>query len=77
MWPGDVTFPDFTNNETYDYWSELVKKFHDEVKFDGMWIVGFLVKYYHIFICLNSICILQYMHSSGIDIDILQCHTFI
>ena len=59
MWPGDVTFPDFTNKEAYNYWSELVKKFHDEVNFDGMWIVRFLVKYYHIFICLNSIYILQ------------------
>lgn len=38
VWPGDVTFPDFTNNETYNYWSELVKKFHDEVNFDGIWI---------------------------------------
>lgn len=38
VWPGDVTFPDFTNSKSFDYWTELVKKFHDQVQFDGIWI---------------------------------------
>ncbi|XP_076075662.1 lysosomal alpha-glucosidase-like [Mytilus galloprovincialis] len=38
VWPGDVVFPDFTNNRSFDYWTQLVKSFHDKVQFDGMWI---------------------------------------
>ncbi|VDI02413.1 lysosomal alpha-glucosidase [Mytilus galloprovincialis] len=38
VWPGDVVFPDFTNNRSFDYWTQFVKSFHDKVQFDGMWI---------------------------------------
>lgn len=35
---GRTVFPDFSNPKSLDYWSELVEKFHDEVKFDGIWL---------------------------------------
>ncbi|XP_053577142.1 lysosomal alpha-glucosidase-like [Bombina bombina] len=38
VWPGPTVFVDFTNPETYDWWYEMVQKFHDEVPFDGMWL---------------------------------------
>lgn len=34
-------FPDFTNPKAYDYWTQMTKAFHDQVQFDGMWIVSF------------------------------------
>lgn len=41
VWPGDVVFPDFTNPMAYDYWTQMTKAFHDQVQFDGIWIVSF------------------------------------
>ncbi|XP_043925565.1 lysosomal alpha-glucosidase [Protopterus annectens] len=38
VWPGPSVFPDFTNPETHRWWYDMVKSFHDEVPFDGMWI---------------------------------------
>uniref|UniRef100_A0A8C5WMN8 Lysosomal alpha-glucosidase n=1 Tax=Leptobrachium leishanense TaxID=445787 RepID=A0A8C5WMN8_9ANUR len=38
VWPGDTVFPDFTNPETFVWWYDMVKGFHDQVPFDGMWI---------------------------------------
>ncbi|NWS64217.1 LYAG glucosidase, partial [Chunga burmeisteri] len=38
LWPGPTAFPDFTNPETHEWWHDLVKDFHDQVPFDGMWI---------------------------------------
>ncbi|KAJ6658510.1 hypothetical protein lerEdw1_020065 [Lerista edwardsae] len=38
VWPGPTAFPDFTNPETQQWWNEMVKDFHDQVPFDGMWI---------------------------------------
>ncbi|NXV93741.1 LYAG glucosidase, partial [Calonectris borealis] len=38
VWPGPTAFPDFTNPETHEWWHEMVKDFHDQVPFDGMWI---------------------------------------
>lgn len=35
---GKTVFPDFSNPNTLNYWAELVNKFHDEVKFDGIWL---------------------------------------
>lgn len=35
---GRTVFPDFSNPKSLDYWSELVNKFYDEVKFDGIWL---------------------------------------
>ncbi|XP_064891214.1 lysosomal alpha-glucosidase isoform X2 [Columba livia] len=38
VWPGPTVFPDFTNPETHEWWHDMVKDFHDQVPFDGMWI---------------------------------------
>uniref|UniRef100_A0A8B9J0T4 Lysosomal alpha-glucosidase n=1 Tax=Amazona collaria TaxID=241587 RepID=A0A8B9J0T4_9PSIT len=38
VWPGPTVFPDFTNPETREWWHDMVKDFHDQVPFDGMWI---------------------------------------
>uniref|UniRef100_A0A8C4WGS0 Lysosomal alpha-glucosidase n=1 Tax=Gopherus evgoodei TaxID=1825980 RepID=A0A8C4WGS0_9SAUR len=38
VWPGPTVFPDFTNPETHRWWHDMVKEFHDQVPFDGMWI---------------------------------------
>lgn len=38
VWPGPTAFPDFTNPETQQWWHDMVKDFHDQVPFDGMWI---------------------------------------
>lgn len=40
VWPGPTVFPDFTNPETHEWWHDMVKDFHDQVPFDGMWIVS-------------------------------------
>lgn len=46
VWPGITAFPDFTNKKTHAYWEKYMKKFHDDVPYDGIWldmneIVGF------------------------------------
>lgn len=38
VWPGLTVFPDFTNPETFNWWYDMTKDFHDKVPFDGMWI---------------------------------------
>ncbi|NXL92505.1 LYAG glucosidase, partial [Alectura lathami] len=38
VWPGPTAFPDFTNPETHEWWHNMVKDFHAQVPFDGMWI---------------------------------------
>ncbi|NXI05212.1 LYAG glucosidase, partial [Pachycephala philippinensis] len=38
VWPGPTAFPDFTNPETHEWWYDMVKDFHEQVPFDGMWL---------------------------------------
>ncbi|XP_068119695.1 lysosomal alpha-glucosidase-like [Hyperolius riggenbachi] len=38
VWPGLTVFPDFTNPETFSWWYDMLKDFHNKVSFDGMWI---------------------------------------
>ncbi|XP_055971733.1 lysosomal alpha-glucosidase [Sorex fumeus] len=38
VWPGLTVFPDFTNPATVGWWEDMVKEFHAQVPFDGMWI---------------------------------------
>ncbi|XP_051940174.1 lysosomal alpha-glucosidase isoform X1 [Hippocampus zosterae] len=38
VWPGLTAFPDFSDNITHEWWYENLKKFHDQVPFDGLWI---------------------------------------
>ena len=35
---GKAVFPDFLYPPTTDWWIDEVKKFHQIVKFDGIWI---------------------------------------
>ncbi|XP_064251996.1 lysosomal alpha-glucosidase isoform X6 [Passer domesticus] len=38
VWPGPTAFPDFTNPETHEWWHDMVKDFHEQVPFDGIWL---------------------------------------
>ncbi|KAK3090595.1 hypothetical protein FSP39_012987 [Pinctada imbricata] len=38
VWPGPTVFPDFTNPQSIEYWTMMMKKFHVNVSFDGLWI---------------------------------------
>lgn len=34
----NTVWPDFTNPQTVDYWTRMLKSLHDQVPFDGAWI---------------------------------------
>ncbi|XP_057698351.1 lysosomal alpha-glucosidase [Corythoichthys intestinalis] len=38
VWPGLTAYPDFSDNVTHEWWFENLKRFHDQVEFDGLWI---------------------------------------
>ncbi|XP_047222103.1 lysosomal alpha-glucosidase [Girardinichthys multiradiatus] len=38
VWPGLTAFPDFSNEVTHEWWYENLKRFHEKVPFDGLWI---------------------------------------
>ena len=40
VWPGETAFPDFFHPQAGDYWYNQISRFHQELKFDGMWIVS-------------------------------------
>lgn len=40
MWPGLTAYPDFSNDVTHEWWYDNLKRFHDKVPFDGVWIVS-------------------------------------
>lgn len=37
-WPGLVVFPDFTNEQTNDYWYNLIQQFINTVGVSGLWL---------------------------------------
>uniref|UniRef100_A0AAZ3QT78 P-type domain-containing protein n=1 Tax=Oncorhynchus tshawytscha TaxID=74940 RepID=A0AAZ3QT78_ONCTS len=38
VWPGLTSFPDFSDDVTHEWWYDNLKRFHDKVPFDGLWI---------------------------------------
>ena len=38
VWPRWVLYPDFFHPNAQEFWYEEIKKFHDVVPFDGMWL---------------------------------------
>ena len=38
VWPGTTAFPDFFHPNVSEYWYGQISKFHEQIKFDGLWI---------------------------------------
>ncbi|KAM3624389.1 uncharacterized protein V6R79_022800 [Siganus canaliculatus] len=38
VWPGLTAYPDFSNEDTHEWWYDNLKRFHMKVPFDGLWI---------------------------------------
>uniref|UniRef100_A0A7N6BV76 P-type domain-containing protein n=1 Tax=Anabas testudineus TaxID=64144 RepID=A0A7N6BV76_ANATE len=38
VWPGLTAYPDFSDNVTHEWWYDNLRRFHEKVPFDGLWI---------------------------------------
>ncbi|XP_040043282.2 lysosomal alpha-glucosidase [Gasterosteus aculeatus] len=38
VWPGLTAYPDFSDEATHEWWYENLRRFHEKVPFDGLWI---------------------------------------
>lgn len=38
VWPGLTAYPDFSDDVTHEWWYDNLKRFHEKVPFDGLWI---------------------------------------
>ncbi|GME99654.1 unnamed protein product [Ambrosiozyma monospora] len=38
VWPGYTVFPDFLANRTALWWTETLKNWYEDIKFDGIWL---------------------------------------
>ncbi|KAM4603471.1 lysosomal alpha-glucosidase isoform 2-T3 [Polymixia lowei] len=38
VWPGLTAYPDFSDHVTHEWWYDNLKRFHEKVPFDGLWI---------------------------------------
>jgi hypothetical protein len=46
VWPGVTAFPDFTNPNSVQWWTDVAADFHKIIPFDGMWLVLFLILFF-------------------------------
>ena len=48
VWPrGPSSFPDFFKNGTIAWWEKHLREFHNELDYDGIWIVSSMKKAYY------------------------------
>jgi len=47
VWPGLTAFPDFTNPNSVEWWTNIAAAFHEIIPFDGMWLVLFLIFFFY------------------------------
>jgi alpha-glucosidase (family GH31 glycosyl hydrolase) len=45
VWPGATAFPDFTNPNATQWWTDMAGAYHNIVPFDGMWIVRMIFSF--------------------------------
>ncbi|XP_047435014.1 lysosomal alpha-glucosidase isoform X1 [Mugil cephalus] len=38
VWPGLTAYPDFSDEATHEWWYDNLRRFHENVPFDGLWI---------------------------------------
>jgi alpha-glucosidase (family GH31 glycosyl hydrolase) len=39
VWPGATVFPDYTNPNATEWWTNMAASFHEIIPYDGIWLV--------------------------------------